>query len=349
MDYSSADYICRARNGRRKRDRAELLARRSGEPLVRGGERLTLLGSGIAPMNGRVALTRIAELIGRDPSRVRTACRHSSRCRAPASSCLIGDFLSPLDAVNAAITRFAAAGLKGHMLQISRSGRGRPALRWPHPLRGRRGARRGGRQPGRDHPRRLLRPVPAPSRGSCRDRCGRSAGASASIAPIARRISLCWHSTARCRQTAGGEHACPSDRPTKDVLIGAGARFPRCCFALAARRTGGAADHLVAVAGDAAGAAPHRLPGDPAAARAGPRDETPARTPLWLILLRMTLAALVIFALAHPLLNPQARLAASRPDHLHRRRRLGSGARLAAAPGGARRSSSPRPSARTGR
>jgi hypothetical protein len=44
-----------------------------------------------------------------------------------------------------------------------------------------------------------------------------------------------------------------------------------------------------------------------------PRDETPARTPLWLIMLRMTLAALVIFALAHPLLNPQARLASTGP------------------------------------
>jgi hypothetical protein len=44
-----------------------------------------------------------------------------------------------------------------------------------------------------------------------------------------------------------------------------------------------------------------------------PRDETPARTPLWLILLRMMLAALVIFALARPLLNPQARLAATGP------------------------------------
>ena len=42
-----------------------------------------------------------------------------------------------------------------------------------------------------------------------------------------------------------------------------------------------------------------------------PREETPARTPLWLILLRMLLAALVIFAVAHPLLNPQARLAAT--------------------------------------
>ena len=40
-----------------------------------------------------------------------------------------------------------------------------------------------------------------------------------------------------------------------------------------------------------------------------PREETPARTPLWLILLLMALAALVILAAAHPLLNPQARLA----------------------------------------
>src|SRR5216684_2500909 len=43
-----------------------------------------------------------------------------------------------------------------------------------------------------------------------------------------------------------------------------------------------------------------------------PREETPARTPLWLILLRTVLAALVIVALAHPLLNPQARLAGAR-------------------------------------
>src|SRR6267154_3600471 len=44
-----------------------------------------------------------------------------------------------------------------------------------------------------------------------------------------------------------------------------------------------------------------------------PREETPARTPLWLILLRMVLAALVIVAVAHPLLNPEARLASTGP------------------------------------
>ncbi len=37
-----------------------------------------------------------------------------------------------------------------------------------------------------------------------------------------------------------------------------------------------------------------------------PRDETPARTPLWLLLMRMVLMALIVLALAHPLLNPSS-------------------------------------------
>src|SRR4051794_21816555 len=44
-----------------------------------------------------------------------------------------------------------------------------------------------------------------------------------------------------------------------------------------------------------------------------PKEETPAKTPLWLIILRMVLAALVIVALAHPVLNPNARLAGNGP------------------------------------
>ena len=42
-------------------------------------------------------------------------------------------------------------------------------------------------------------------------------------------------------------------------------------------------------------------------------EETPARTPLWLILLRMTIAALLIVGLAQPLLNPTARLTGGGP------------------------------------
>ncbi|MFQ5773452.1 MAG: DUF4159 domain-containing protein [Kiloniellaceae bacterium] len=42
-------------------------------------------------------------------------------------------------------------------------------------------------------------------------------------------------------------------------------------------------------------------------------EETPARTPWWLILLRMTIAALIIGGLARPLLNPATRLAGDGP------------------------------------
>ncbi|HEV2335462.1 MAG TPA: DUF4159 domain-containing protein [Stellaceae bacterium] len=44
-----------------------------------------------------------------------------------------------------------------------------------------------------------------------------------------------------------------------------------------------------------------------------PREQTPARTPWWLILLRTLIAGLIIVALAHPLLNPQTRLAGNGP------------------------------------
>jgi len=43
------------------------------------------------------------------------------------------------------------------------------------------------------------------------------------------------------------------------------------------------------------------------------REETPARTPLWLLILRILIAALVILALAGPLLNPRAALPGGGP------------------------------------
>ena len=43
------------------------------------------------------------------------------------------------------------------------------------------------------------------------------------------------------------------------------------------------------------------------------RDETPARTPIWLLILRLIIAALLIGALAQPILNPEARVPGSGP------------------------------------
>jgi hypothetical protein len=44
-----------------------------------------------------------------------------------------------------------------------------------------------------------------------------------------------------------------------------------------------------------------------------PREETPHRTPLWLIIFRLLLAAILIIALAHPLINPVRQFQASGP------------------------------------
>jgi uncharacterized protein (DUF58 family) len=116
MEYSSADYVPGG-SWPTKRDRAELLLVALASLLIRGGERLALMGSGIPPMSGRIALSRVAELIGRPPSEAESLPVFEPLPRA-AQLVLIGDFLSPFDVVNAAVTRFAASGLKGHLLQI---------------------------------------------------------------------------------------------------------------------------------------------------------------------------------------------------------------------------------------
>lgn len=117
MEYSSASYLAEG-EWPTKRDRAELLLVALASLLVRGGERLTLLGSGIVPMNGRIALTRLVEMIRRHPPGADSLPAFEPLPRA-GQLVLFGDFLSPLDTVNAVVTRFAAAGLRGHMLQIT--------------------------------------------------------------------------------------------------------------------------------------------------------------------------------------------------------------------------------------
>ena len=116
MDYSSAKYIADA-DWPTKRDRAELLLVALASLLVRGGERLTLLGSGVAPISGRIALSRVVELIGHEQAEAESLPAFEPLPRA-GQLVLIGDFLSPLDAVNAVLARFAGAGLKGHLLQV---------------------------------------------------------------------------------------------------------------------------------------------------------------------------------------------------------------------------------------
>ena len=120
MDYSSASYIAGA-TWPTKRDRAELILVALASLLVRGGERLTLLGSSVAPMTGRVALSRLVQLIERLPEANAASASVPGFEPLPrlGQLVLIGDFLAPLERINAAVGQFAGAGLKGHLLQIA--------------------------------------------------------------------------------------------------------------------------------------------------------------------------------------------------------------------------------------
>jgi uncharacterized protein (DUF58 family) len=119
MDYSSAGYFSGG-DWPTKRERAELILVALASLLVRGGERLTLLGSGVGPMTGRVALTRLAEMIERRPAAAAAPGLPAFEPLPRAGQLvLIGDFLAPLERVQEAVGQFAGAGLKGHMLQIA--------------------------------------------------------------------------------------------------------------------------------------------------------------------------------------------------------------------------------------
>ncbi len=104
-----------------KLERAALLTLALGALLVRGGERIALLGEDALPSTGRAALNRVtAALVAGDGSVRRGAESLPRRQRLPryAQLVMIGDFLSPLAEIEAAVRSFAAAGVKGHLLQV---------------------------------------------------------------------------------------------------------------------------------------------------------------------------------------------------------------------------------------
>jgi uncharacterized protein (DUF58 family) len=112
MDYHSSAQL------QTKRGRADLLLVALAALLVRGGERASLIGSGLPPLSGRVALNRIAALIDRPTAGDGASLPGFQPLPRYAQLVLIGDFLSPLDEIHAAVGRYSASGLRGHMLQI---------------------------------------------------------------------------------------------------------------------------------------------------------------------------------------------------------------------------------------
>ena len=100
-----------------KLDRASLLALALASLLVRGGERIAILGDRRGPASGRVAVRRLArELLEVEPQN--DALPTHAAIGKSAQLIWLSDFLSPLTDIERAIRSLAGAGLTGHLVHI---------------------------------------------------------------------------------------------------------------------------------------------------------------------------------------------------------------------------------------
>ena len=113
MDYRSA------RGLPTKAERAELVLLAMAALLVRGGERIALLGGDARPASGRAALEGLTlSLAGPQASAAGASLPPFVPLPRYGQLLLIGDFLSPPGEIDAILRRYAGQGLKGYVLQI---------------------------------------------------------------------------------------------------------------------------------------------------------------------------------------------------------------------------------------
>jgi uncharacterized protein (DUF58 family) len=100
-----------------KRDRADLLLAALASLVLRGGERVRLIGGGGRSHAGRAGLTSLVETVtavsksGSLPPDDPSLPRH-------ARAVLIGDFLAPLEEIHQSVAALAGRPLHGHILQV---------------------------------------------------------------------------------------------------------------------------------------------------------------------------------------------------------------------------------------
>ncbi len=104
--------------------RAELITLALVSLLTDAAERVALLGSGMRPTSGRVALRRIAETMFEEAramdGKTRTLASLPPLVPLPAHGTvvLVSDWLDPLDEIEAVIRYYASAGVRGHIVQV---------------------------------------------------------------------------------------------------------------------------------------------------------------------------------------------------------------------------------------
>jgi uncharacterized protein (DUF58 family) len=100
-----------------KRERAGLLLLALASLLLRGGERVTMIEPGARPISGRAGMDRLAEALASVLDEDTGVPPHVPLPRH-ARVVLFGDFLSPIEEIQATIGRMAAVPVTGYLLQV---------------------------------------------------------------------------------------------------------------------------------------------------------------------------------------------------------------------------------------
>lgn len=108
--------------------RGELITLALASLLADAGERVAVLGGGMRPTSGRVAVRRIAETLydeTRDSGGVTSAPTRTLPSLPPmvplpahGTVVLVSDWLDPLDKIEAIIRYYASVGVRGHIVQV---------------------------------------------------------------------------------------------------------------------------------------------------------------------------------------------------------------------------------------
>jgi uncharacterized protein (DUF58 family) len=124
-DASPSMQYASLRNTDTKAVRGELLTLALASLLADAGERVAVLGTGMRPTAGRVAVRRIAETLHDE---ARDAAKDGDRplpslpplvpLPAHGTVVLVSDWLDPLDKIEAVIRHYASGGVRGHLVQV---------------------------------------------------------------------------------------------------------------------------------------------------------------------------------------------------------------------------------------
>ncbi|TVQ52688.1 MAG: DUF58 domain-containing protein [Rhodobacteraceae bacterium] len=104
---------------RSKIERATLLALALSVLLIRGGERVALVGAPMRPATGETQLRRIAAMVAEEPApRPDFGAPPETPFLRGGKAVFLSDFLGPLETLEPALMKAAEAGVTGAMMQI---------------------------------------------------------------------------------------------------------------------------------------------------------------------------------------------------------------------------------------